>query len=446
MSFPRYPKYKDSGVEWLGAVPEHWDVVRLKNVLQQRITDGPHTTPVFMDEGVPFLSVDGIQDGELQFDGCRYVSEADHAEYRKKALPQKDDLLLGKAASTGKIARVKVDFEFSIWSPLALIRLDPTVSNAIFFEQSLKSPIAQAQIDNFCTANTQKNISMDDIPRLILTNPPLTEQIQIAAFLDRETAKIDGLVGEQRRLMELLKEKRQAVISHAVTQGLNPHAPMKPSGIEWLGDVPAHWDICPLKRAFRSVDYGISDSLDSEGAVAILRMGNIENGKIVIDDLKYTDAVDTYLLLQAGDLLYNRTNSLDLIGKVGMFLGNNESPISFASYLVRLRTVEESLPDYFAYLLNTERILGLARASAFVAIGQCNLNPTRYGQITIVIPPRDEQATIVKYLNAETGNFDTLITEAQRAVDLLQERRTALISAAVTGQIDVRPFAEKQAA
>jgi len=247
MSFPRYPEYKDSGVEWLGEVPGHWVVIRLKNVLQRRITDGPHTTPEFVDDGVPFLSVDGIQGGELQFDGCRYISEADHDEYRRKALPQRDDLLMGKAASTGKIARVKVDFEFSIWSPLALIRLDPKASNSAFYEQSLKSPIVQAQIDNLCTANTQKNISMDDIPKLILTRPPLPEQAQIAIFLDRETAKIDALVGEQRRLMALLKEKRQAVISHAVTRGLNPHAPMKPSGIEWLGDVPEHWEVKPLR-------------------------------------------------------------------------------------------------------------------------------------------------------------------------------------------------------
>ena len=123
MSFPRYPQYKDSGVEWLGEVPGHWEVIRLKNVLQRRITDGPHTTPEFVDDGMPFLSVDGIQDGELKFDGCRYISEADHEEYRRKALPQRDDLLMGKAASTGKIARVKVDFEFSIWSPLALLSL-----------------------------------------------------------------------------------------------------------------------------------------------------------------------------------------------------------------------------------------------------------------------------------------------------------------------------------
>lgn len=114
MSFPRYPSYKDSGVEWLGEVPEGWEVVRLKNLLAQRVTDGPHTTPKFEAEGVPFLSVDGIQDGELRFEGCRYISEADHAEFRRKALPLKNDLLMGKAASTGKIARVKVDFEFSI--------------------------------------------------------------------------------------------------------------------------------------------------------------------------------------------------------------------------------------------------------------------------------------------------------------------------------------------
>ena len=123
MSFPRYPKYKTSGVEWLGDVPEHWEVARLKNVLTQKITDGPHTTPTFHSDGVPFLSVDGIQDGELQFDGCRFVSHEDHAEFRKKAFPRKGDLLMGKAASTGKLARVKVEFEFSIWSPLALIML-----------------------------------------------------------------------------------------------------------------------------------------------------------------------------------------------------------------------------------------------------------------------------------------------------------------------------------
>ena len=247
-------------------------------------------------------------------------------------------------------------------------------------------------------------------------------------------------------MIELLKEKRQAVISHAVTKGLNPNVPMKDSGIKWLGQVPAHWKICLLKRAFRSVDYGISDALDADGPIAVLRMGNIENGQIVTKDLKFIDSVEASLLLQPGDLLYNRTNSLDLIGKVGMFLGNDGIPFSFASYLVRLRTDNESMPEYFAYLLNTEGVLKIARANAFVAIGQCNLKSDPLLRITVAIPPRQEQVAIVEHLNTAIAKLDTFTATAARVIELLQERRTGLISAALTGQIDVRNYRPQEAA
>lgn len=210
----------------------------------------------------------------------------------------------------------------------------------------------------------------------------------------------------------------------------------KDSGVEWLGQVPEHWETCLLKRLFRSIDYGISDSLDAEGPIAILRMGNIANGKIVTDDLKYTDTVDPSLLLKAGDLLYNRTNSLDLIGKVGMFLGGSHIPVSFASYLVRLRTMDNSSPNYFAYLLNTEGILGLARAHAFVAVGQCNLNPTRYVQIAIALPPLPEQHLIATFLDHETAKIDALVSEQEKLITLLKEKRQAVISHAVTKGLD----------
>jgi type I restriction enzyme S subunit len=167
-------------------------------------------------------------------------------------------------------------------------------------------------------------------------------------------------------------------------------------------------------------------------------MGNIENGKVITDDLKFVDTVDPALHLVRGDLLYNRTNSLDLIGKVGLFLGENDSPVSFASYLVRLRTVEDSIPNFISYLLNTGGVIGIARSNAFVAIGQCNLNPTRYGQISVAIPPKMEQEAIVAFLDHETTKLDTLIEKSRRSIDLMREHRTALISAAVTGKIDVR--------
>lgn len=421
MSFPRYPSYKDSSVEWLGEVPGHWDVIRLKNVLQRRITDGPHTTPEFVDDGVPFLSVDGIQDGELKFDGCRYIQEADHEEYRKKALPQKDDLLMGKAASTGKIARVKVDFEFSIWSPLALIRLDPTDSNPAFYEQSLKSPIVQAQIDNLCTANTQKNISMDDIPKLILTRPPLPEQIQIAAFLDRETAKIDELVAEQRRLTELLKEKRQAVISHAVTQGLNPDAPMKPSGIEWLGDVPEHWRVVPLRWAAKCCSGdGLSSTevesfSDDEHTVRVIG----GNGLMGYTDQKNVD------------------HSLLAVGRVGALCGNVHlvNPPAWITDNALVLDPDSSIFDlqFLSMTLRSRNLNDIASKTA-----QPLITGTQVSDQRIPCPPLPEQEAIAVRLTEESAKFDTLTAEAQRAIDLLQERRTALISAAVTGQIDVR--------
>jgi type I restriction enzyme S subunit len=289
----------------------------------------------------------------------------------------------------------------------------------------------------------RQTIKFDDVRRLPIIFPTSREQSAIAAFLDQETGKIDALVAEQERLIALLKEKRQAVISQAVTKGLNPNAPMKDSGIEWLGQVPAHWEIRMLKRAFRSVDYGISDALSPEGEIVVLRMNNIQNGSISFEDLKYTDSVDPQLLLEAGDLLYNRTNSLELIGKVGVYKGEFDMPLSFASYLVRFRLFDGA-PDYFAYLLNTRGILGIVRSSAYVAIGQCNLNPTKYGEISVALPAPEEQAAIVDFLNAEVSRTDTLITEATQAITLLRERRAALISAAVTGKIDVRALAPSQ--
>jgi type I restriction enzyme S subunit len=194
-----------------------------------------------------------------------------------------------------------------------------------------------------------------------------------------------------------------------------------------------------IKRTLASSDYGISESLNPEGNVAILRMGNVSDGSVSMDELKFVDAVPEELLLLDGDLLYNRTNSLELIGKVGLFSAPPESGlVSFASYLVRMRTNAKATTRYLSYLLNTASVLAEARSLAFVAIGQCNLNPTRYGAIHIPLPPADEQRQITDFLDEKTRQIGTLLTKSRRMIDLLKERRAALISAAVTGKIDVR--------
>jgi type I restriction enzyme S subunit len=449
MSFPRYPEYKASGVEWLGDVPGHWSINRFKCSIKS-CRNGIWGDDQIGDENdMKCVRVADFDRQKLvtndDIPTIRNVSESE----RQSRILSQGNLLLEKSGG-GDL------------QPVGFVVLYDRKDSAICSNFMAKIELTENQFPSFwryChfaayavrlnyrsikqTSGIQ-NLDQSQYFNESAPYPPYYEQQAIADFLDRETAKIDGLIEEQRRLVELLKEKRQAVISHAVTKGLNPNAPMKPSGIEWLGDIPEHWEVQNLKRVFKSVDYGISESLNNEGLIGILRMGNIKEGKIDLTDMKYVSEVDKYLVLEQDDLLYNRTNSLDLIGKVGLFESQHDQVFSFASYLVRLRTKPSSNPRFFSYLLNTEAILTLARSMAFIAIGQCNLNPTRYGMMPVAVPPLDEQSAIVKYIHHNIIAFDTLISEAEKSITLLQERRTALISAAVTGKIDVRGLANAE--
>lgn len=204
--------------------------------------------------------------------------------------------------------------------------------------------------------------------------------------------------------------------------------PFRPTDIPWVTKVPSDWDVLMLKQCFSEIDYGISDALEAEGKIAVLRMGNIQNGKVVMENLRYADEVEERLMLQDGDLLYNRTNSLDLVGKVGMFEGSQETaPTSFASYLVRLRLNDGFDRKYFSYLLNSEGLLSWGRASAFVAIGQCNLNPTRYGESRVAVPPLHEQRQMAAYLARETRKIDELMAEQDVMLELQKEHLAALV-------------------
>jgi type I restriction enzyme, S subunit len=202
---------------WLQYHPEVWTYGRLKNCLRNPVTDGPHTTPEFLDSGVPFLSVDGIQNGELVFEGCRYISESDDKEFRKKANPQFGDILMGKAASVGKIAQVKVDFPFAIWSPLALLKIDTINFDTTFVEFFLKSAYVQAQINAISNANTQQNLGMNQIPKLRFVYPARQEQTKIAKYLTANIELMTKQMDVAERVTQLLAERRQSLISAAVT-------------------------------------------------------------------------------------------------------------------------------------------------------------------------------------------------------------------------------------
>nr|WP_301295223.1 restriction endonuclease subunit S [Pseudomonas marginalis] len=238
-------------------------------------------------------------------------------------------------------------------------------------------------------------------------------------------------------MLSLLEDKRSGLISRLVTCGLDPNAPLKRSGLKWLDETPSHWEVCQLKRTWASSAYGLSESIRDEGDVAVLRMSCIVDGRIDVTKAGMITEVDSHLLLRQDDLLFNRTNSLDQIAKVGLVDFAPEEPLTFASYLVRIRVNHRVTPQYLVALLNASVFLEFARKNAIPAIGQANLSPTRYGEIQIPLPPRDEQEEIVAFLATDAVTSTPIREQIRKSIDLLKERRSALITAAVTGQISL---------
>lgn len=212
-------KMKPSGIEWLGDVPEHWSVSSIKRIVAIPVTDGPHETPEILDEGIPFVSAEAIRNNKIDFEKKRgYISESEHRRFCLKYHPKRDDIYMIKSgATTGNLAIVETDEEFSIWSPLAAIRVNPEKANARFILQAMSSKEFQTSVQLFWSFGTQQNIGMNVIENLYIPIPPLPEQQKIAAFLDNETAKIDALSDKATNVIKMLNEYRMALISSAVT-------------------------------------------------------------------------------------------------------------------------------------------------------------------------------------------------------------------------------------
>jgi type I restriction enzyme S subunit len=282
--------------------------------------------------------------------------------------------------------------------------------------------------------STHNTIYMPDIQSLRFALPPISEQVQIIAFLDRETGKIDKLVAEQRRLMELLKQKRQAVISHAVTKGRNPHAPMKDSGVEWLGDVPEHWEAVRLGNLFRQV----AEPGDSELPILSVSIHHGVSDKEIDEeelDRKVTRSEDRtkYNRVARGDLVYNMMRAWQ--GGFGTVLV--EGMVSPAYVVARPRRAIET--SFVEHVLRTpQAIEQMRRHSRGVTDFRLRLYWDEFKNIRIALPPSEEAREICAYVASTDETLARMSSASAHCIDLLHERRIALICAAVTGQIDVR--------
>ena len=417
-TFPTYPAYKDSGVEWLGDVPEHWGVSPLKWLAEQ-VTDKA-TTSEFQ------VGLENIEGWTGRFIETDTEFAGDGIAFRQ------EDILFGKLRPY--LAKVWLaDRPGQAVGDFFVLR--PRAVNGEFLHKYILTPTVIEDLNASTIGAKMPRVGWEDLAALAVSLPPYKEQTQIARFLNHETARIDALIEEQQRLIELLKEKRQAVISHAVTKGLDPTVPMKDSGVEWLGKVPAHWEVIAIKWLS-----------------PVLRGASPRP----IDDPKYFDESGEYAWVRIADVsasdgtLRETTQTLSALGaSLSVKMEPGEMFLSIAGTVGKpcITQIKACIHDGFVYFPSLSidnkflyRIFEVG--TCYGGLGkmgtQLNLNTETVGGIQIGVPPSSEIAHILEFIDRQSSAFDSLIEEAAKGVDLLQERRSALISAAVTGKIDVR--------
>ena len=433
MKYKTYPKYKDSGVEWIGKVPEGWEVDSLKR-FSSKITDGSHFSPIASDEGYPYITVSDVKDDKVDIENSAKISKEDFEQLKRNGCqPNVGDILLSKDGTIGKCVVVSEDNKFVVLSSLGIISLRKDI-HPEHMRYYLISDANIKQMFSRIRGSAITRLTIQLINDLIVIIPPVKEQLSVTSFLDKKTAEIDALIDKDRRLIDLLREKRASLINHAVTKGLDPKAKMKESGVEWIGEIPEGWDV----RRINKLSY--------------VRRGASPRP---IDDPKYFSESGEYSWVRIEDVtasdkyLLETYEKLSLLGKsFSVPLEPGEIFISIAGsvgkpiitkikccihdgfvYFQRLKIH----PDYLYYIfINGEAYKGLGKLGT-----QLNLNTETIGEIRIPLPPKPEQIAIANYIDKQTARLDSTISKIETKIALLSEYKKSLIHSAVTGSINV---------
>jgi type I restriction enzyme, S subunit len=444
MSLIRYPQYKDNGVAWLGDVPAHWHVRRLKWLIERNDGGVWGEDPDGEDDTVVLRSTEQSVDGRWQIaePALRKLT----ANERKLALLESGDLLVTKSSGSslhiGKTTLV--DDEVAALSCCYSNFMQRLRLRDFFLPKLawyvMNSELARLQFDLLSNSTTGlANLNGSVIGEVLVAVAPLSEQVAVTAFLDRETGKIDALIAEQEKLLALLAEKRQAAISHAVTRGLNPEALMKDSGVESFGDIPKHWRPTRLKLLFRLQK---RQGFAEKEVLSVYRDFGVVRKDSRTDNFNKTpEDLSAYQLVQGGDLVVNKMKAWQ--GSLGV---SSLEGITSPDYVV-FEPRHEEVPEYLHYLLRAKAMVGMYRSiSNGIRLAQWRLEPDAFLSLRVFLPPVDEQREIAEYIYSEVSKIDSLMENAEKVIGLLGERRGALIAAAVTGKIDVRHAVPKELA
>ena len=447
MSLPMYREYKDSGVSWLQSVPAHWSVLRLKYAC---MVFPSNVDKHFRDDepSVQLCNYTDVYYNEKITADMQFMEASASADQIAKFTLQAGDTIITKDSETADdiaiAAYVPEDLPGVVCGyHLSMIRPYSGTSGA-FVKRLFDSIYAKARFAVAANGLTRVGLGQYALDNVELPFPPFDEQVAIAAFLDRETAQIDALIAEQEKLIALLVEKRQATVSHAVTKGLNPNAPRKDSDVAWLGEVPAHWKVGKAGfyisvlpgYAFSSTGFSLDDN-----NVKLLRGINVGVGELKWDEVVYwsrteADGLDAFEL-EAGDVVIGMDRPLISTGMRVALVKKQDLPCLLLQRVAKIRP-GALVEGRFMMRLLSSRAFEAHFAPETTGVSVPHISGEQIANFVIPVPPLDEQTRICNFLDAEFAKLDALTHEAERAIALFIERRAALISAAVTGQIDVR--------
>lgn len=445
MSYPSYPEYRESGVEWLGPIPAHWNLKPLKYF------------GVFEGGGTPDKDNLGFWSGEIPWVSpkdmyCEYLDDTqDHITQEAvdrsatNVVPAGTLLLVARSG----IIRKRI--------PVAVARRDMALNQDMkglvgadvpkWLMRIIQSHPAALLVLWRKQGATVESLDHERVANSVIPEPPAEEAAKILHFLDHQTARIDALIAEQQRLIELLKEKRQAVISHAVTKGLNPDVAMKDSGVEWLGQVPEHWGVASLRRGLRSpVTNGLFKKKESFGSgIPLINVQNMYESNFFIDyeALDRVECspseVETFRVKEGDIFLVRSSLKKEGIAKASMALESCEGSV-FECHLVRVRFKRSLIePRYASFLLNSSAYRDYLIQSSYTTT-MTTISQVPILEVPLLLPPIQEQQRICDLIEDQIRHMDWTMKQALYTVELLKERRSTLISAAVKGEIDVRDW------
>lgn len=425
MKYKPYDEYKKSGVNLLEQIPKNWQKYSFKELFTKKeITNltNEGLLSVYLDRGViPYSEGGGL------------VHKPSESLEKYQLVDINDFVMNNQQAWRGSVG---ISNYRGIVSPAYLVfSTDKEKADPSYLKYLLKDNISVSQfsLSSLSVGTIQRQVKWHLLRNISLFLPSLDDQLKISKFLDKEILKIDNLISKQEKLIKLLDEQRKSIISHAVTKGLNPDAPMKDSGVEWLGAVPEHWDIKPIKSLYSRVK---RTGFENETLLSVYReYGVIVKSSRDDNHNKESDDLSPYQLVNVGDLVINKMKAW----QGSLAISEHRGIVSPAYYIYEPFESDELNNKFIHNQIRSQYFIqSYKNYSKGIRVGQWDLESDLFVRINLYIPPADEQNEIVDYIQSETNKINNLIDKQKLLIEKLQEYRSSIISHAVTGKIDVR--------